>query len=81
MEGKAGGLDPRALRIALTGAGLLALVLAAVVASFAYLAVDWGGLFGGESLRLMGKFIAEFFPPDLSPAFLAQAGRARPACC
>ncbi len=75
-DGKAAGLDPRALRIALAGAGMLALVLAAVVASFVYLAVDWGGLFGGESLRLMAKFIAEFFPPDLSPAFLAQAGKA-----
>ncbi|POA52160.1 phosphonate ABC transporter, permease protein PhnE, partial [Pseudomonas sp. GW460-R15] len=27
-----------------------------------------------ESLRLMGKFIAEFFPPDVSPEFLAKVG-------
>jgi phosphonate transport system permease protein len=36
----------------------------------AYLAIDYGALFTGESLALMGRFIAEFFPPDLSPAFL-----------
>jgi len=48
-------------------------VVAAVAASFAYLAVDWKQLFGAESMRLMAKFVAEFFPPDLSPAFLAKA--------
>ncbi len=48
-------------------------VLAAIVASFAYLAVDWRGLFSGESMRLMGRFAAEFFPPDLSPAFVGRA--------
>ena len=52
----------------------LALALAcAVVASFAYLAVDWRQLFSGESMRLMLKFVREFFPPDLSPAFVAKA--------
>ena len=50
----------------------LALV-AAVVASFAYLAVDYRQLFSGESMRLMAKFVREFFPPDLSPAFVAKA--------
>jgi phosphonate transport system permease protein len=52
---------------------LAAGVVVAVVASFAYLAVDWKQLFGAESLRLMAKFVAEFFPPDVSPAFLAKA--------
>ena len=51
-----------------------ALILAAVVASFAYLGIDFRALFTGESLRLMGQFVAEFFPPDVSPAFLAKAG-------
>ncbi len=50
----------------------LALV-AALVASFAYLAVDYGQLFSRESMRLMVKFVGEFFPPDLSPAFVAKA--------
>lgn len=49
-------------------------VLAAVVASFVYLAIDYRALLSSESLSLMGKFIAEFFPPDLSPAFLAKTG-------
>lgn len=49
-------------------------VLAAVVASFVYLAIDYRALFTGESLRFMAKFIAEFFPPDLSPDFLAKTG-------
>jgi len=52
---------------------LAAGVVVAVVASFAYLAVDWKQLFGAESMRLMAKFVAEFFPPDVSPAFLAKA--------
>ena len=48
-------------------------LVSAVVASFAYLAVDWRQLFSGESMRLMARFVAEFFPPDLSPAFVAKA--------
>jgi phosphonate transport system permease protein len=52
---------------------LLALV-AAVIGSFAYLAVDWRQLFSAESMALMATFVREFFPPDLSPAFVAKAG-------
>ncbi len=48
-------------------------IVVAVVASFAYLAVDWRQLFSAESMRLMNKFVGEFFPPDLSPAFVAKA--------
>jgi len=58
----------------LAGLGTLLLVLAAVVASFAYLAVDWRGLVAGEALRLMARFVAEFFPPDLSAPFLRKTG-------
>ena len=57
---------PRCLRCWATAGA----ILVAVVASFAWLAIDYGALFTGESLSLMGKFIAEFFPPDLSAAFL-----------
>lgn len=52
----------------------LLLVLVAVVASFVYLGVDYRALWSMESLRLMGKFIAEFFPPDLSREFLPRVG-------
>jgi phosphonate transport system permease protein len=48
-------------------------LLAAVVWSFAWLAVDWRQLFSAESMRLMAKFVAEFFPPDLSSAFVIKA--------
>jgi len=47
-------------------------VLLAVVASFVYLRIDYRALFAAESLRLMGRFIAEFFPPDLSAPFVAK---------
>ena len=52
---------------------LTAALVAAVVASFAYLAVDWRQLFSDESMQLMAKFVREFFPPDLSAAFVAKA--------
>jgi len=47
-------------------------ILAAVVASFAYLSIDYRGLFSGESARTMGKFIAEFYPPHLAMPFVAK---------
>lgn len=57
------------------GGALLALaVLAAVIASFVYLAIDYRALAAPESLRQMGRFIAEFFPPDLSAPMLAKVG-------
>jgi len=59
---------PRCLRCWAATAG----VLAAVAASFVYLAIDYRALFTAESMRLMGRFIAEFFPPDLSAGFLSK---------
>lgn len=57
----------------LTCVAVSLLVAAAVVASFVYLAIDYRALLATESLRLMGRFIAEFFPPDLSAPFVAKA--------
>ena len=54
----------------LLGLATALLVLAAVVASFAYLAVDWRALVTGDAPRLMLRFVAEFFPPDVSTPFL-----------
>lgn len=62
----------RAAGPCLTCVAVSALVVAAVVASFAYLAIDYRALFSGESMRTMGRFIAEFFPPDLSGPFVAK---------
>jgi phosphonate transport system permease protein len=49
-----------------------AAILLAVIASFLYLGIDFRALVARESLASMAKFVAEFFPPDLSPAFLAK---------
>jgi phosphonate transport system permease protein len=62
----------RAAGPCLTCVAVSALVVAAVIASFWYLAIDYRALFNGESMRLMGRFIGEFFPPDVSPDFLAK---------
>ncbi|MEZ5707449.1 MAG: phosphonate ABC transporter, permease protein PhnE [Burkholderiaceae bacterium] len=47
-------------------AGLLALV----VASFWSLDLQWNQFLSLKAARDMGRFLGEFFPPDLSPAFL-----------
>ena len=47
-------------------AGLLLLV----GLSFWSLDLQWGQFFSREAAASMGRFVREFFPPDLSPAFL-----------
>ena len=51
-------------------AGLLALV----VSSFWSLNLQWAQFFSTEAAASMARFIGEFFPPDLSPAFLRKVG-------
>jgi len=53
-------------------AGLFVLV----VASFWTLDLQWGQFFSGAALASMTRFVGEFFPPDLSPAFVAKVVRA-----
>ena len=48
------------------GTGLLVLV----VASFGTLDLQWGQFLSLEAAASMGRFVAEFFPPEHSPAFL-----------
>ncbi|MCW5612024.1 MAG: phosphonate ABC transporter, permease protein PhnE [Rubrivivax sp.] len=48
----------------------VAAVLVLVVASFWTLDLQWAQLFSLDAARSMGRFVAEFFPPDLTPAFL-----------
>jgi len=62
----------RAAGPCLTCVAVSLLLLAAVAASFAYLAIDFRALFTAESRQLMGRFISEFFSPDVSPAFVAK---------
>jgi len=54
------------------GAAVSLALVGAVVASFFYLSIDFAPLFSRESMRSMGRFIAEFAHPDLSPAFVAK---------
>ncbi len=74
MKGEAvtSGEVARAAGPCLTCVLVSALLLGAVVASFVYLGIDYRALVSAESLRLMGRFIAEFYPPDLSSAFVAK---------
>ena len=48
---------------------------AAVAGSFAYLSLDLGQLFSADAAAEMARFLLTFFPPDLSPAFLAKTAR------
>ena len=49
-------------------AGLLVLI----VASFWSLNLQWAQFLSLEAARSMGRFLAEFFPPDLSPEFVTK---------
>src|SRR4051812_23681645 len=48
------------------GVGLLALV----VASFWSLDLQWAAFLSLDAAHSMARFVGEFFPPDLSPAFV-----------
>jgi phosphonate transport system permease protein len=47
-----------------------AALLVLVVASFVSLDLDWAAFASMEAARSMGRFVAEFFPPELSPVFV-----------
>jgi phosphonate transport system permease protein len=49
-------------------------LLGLVVASFWTLDLQWAQFLSLEAARSMGRFMAEFFPPDLSPKFLRKVG-------
>jgi phosphonate transport system permease protein len=54
---------------------VLAAFALATAASFAYLRVDFGDLFGAEGLRQLGAFAGGFYPPDTSAEFLRRVAR------
>lgn len=56
----------------LTCLAVLAAIALAVIASFAWLAIDFRALASRQALAGMARFVGEFFPPDLSRAFLAK---------
>lgn len=43
-----------------------------VVASFVSLELDWASFLSMDAARSMGRFVAEFFPPDLTPVFVTR---------
>lgn len=47
-----------------------AALLLLVVASFATLDLQWGQFLSLDAFASMGRFVGEFYPPDLSPGFL-----------
>jgi phosphonate transport system permease protein len=51
-----------------------AALLVLVVASFWSLNLQWAQFFSLDAARSMGRFLGEFFPPDVSPAFLRKVG-------
>jgi len=53
---------------------LTAAMLLLVIASFVSLKLDWAAFASVEAARSMYRFMAEFFPPDTSPQFLAKVG-------
>ena len=66
------GTQPRRAGIGPFGIGFTGLLLVAVAASFAFLDLGLAALFSRESAGLVGDFLRAFFPPDLSPAWLAR---------
>ncbi|HPE01498.1 MAG TPA: phosphonate ABC transporter, permease protein PhnE [Burkholderiaceae bacterium] len=50
-------------------------VLVLVIASFWSLDLRWAEFVSLDALRSMGRFVGEFFPPDLSPEFVAKVAR------
>ena len=63
-------LPPRVFDARCKACWFSATVLALVVASFWSLGLQWGQFLSVEALRSMGRFLAEFIPPDTQPEFL-----------
>lgn len=53
---------------------VIAGLLGVTGASFSYLSLDLGELASREALRQMAHYVASFFPPDVSPEFVARIG-------
>ena len=63
-------LPPRVFDARCTACWFTLGIGALVVASFWSLDLQWAAFFAAEGRASMGRFIAEFFPPDLSPDFV-----------
>ena len=65
----------RALPFGWRSAALLVLGSAGLWASFWLLSIDWSALFSRDALQSMGSFVAGFFSPDLSAAWLRKVAQ------
>lgn len=65
-------LPPRLFSARCKACWFTAALLALVVASFWSLNLQWGQFFSLEAAQSMGRFLAEFFPPDTSREFLVK---------
>ena len=66
-------LPPRLFHARCTACWFTLAVAALVLASFWTLDLQWRSFFSAEAASSMGRFIGEFFPPDLSQPFLGRA--------
>jgi phosphonate transport system permease protein len=69
-------LPPRLFDARCTACWFTAGIALLVVASFWSLDLQWAAFFSADAARSMGRFIGEFFPPDLQPDFLRRVGLA-----
>lgn len=63
-------LPPRLFSARCKACWFTAALIALVIASFWSLDLQWGQFFSREAAQSMGRFVAEFFPPDTSRDFL-----------
>lgn len=63
-------LPPPLFNARCKGCWIVAATLVLVVASFWSLDLQWAAFLSLEALGQMGRFLGEFFPPDLSPVFV-----------
>ena len=63
-------LPPRLFSARCKACWFTAALMVLVVASFWSLDLQWGQFFSLDAARSMGRFLAEFFPPDTSREFL-----------
>jgi phosphonate transport system permease protein len=67
-------LPPRLFSARCTACWFMLGIVALVLASFWSLDLQWRVFFSADSAASMGRFIGEFFPPDVSSTFLAKVG-------
>ena len=67
-------LPPKLFDARCKGCWFVLALLALVVASFWSLDLQWAQFLSLEAARSMGRFVGEFFPPDLGDAFVRKVG-------